>query len=252
MKGMLIFQHAASMVFRNWREAIQIGLVPLVILFGLLVAIAGPEVFGFVRRVDVFGLDEVQSNPDDGPVLWAFGAISLCVLWVFVGWHRFILLGVYPKGWLPRPYLGAVFGYLARVGLMMVIVVLLLIPLTMLSAAFLMVPGTDNVVFFGFYAVIMLVFARLSPILPAAAIGKDLKLKQALAATKGANVDLLVACGIYATVGIALVLGVGLFDKHLGGISVLLLIPANLFLTLLGVSIITTIYGHYFEKRPLT
>ncbi|PYG26569.1 hypothetical protein C8N36_12146 [Pelagimonas varians] len=252
MKGMLIFKHAMSMVLRNWREAVQIGLVPMFILFGFLVAIVGPEIFGFVQHVDPFGTEEVPSNALLAPIFWVFGAIILCAIWVFVGWHRFILLGIYPKGWIPRPYLRAVLAYLARIFMLLLIGCFLLVLLTILSAALLTMPGTGNMVIFGFYAIILIVFTRLSPILPAAAIGKNLKLVQALAATKGANVDFLIVIGLCASVVVALALGVGLVERLVGGISVLLLIPANLFLTLLAVSIVTTIYGHYVEKRPLT
>lgn len=252
MKGILIFKHAVSMVFRNWREACQLGVVPMVVLFGCLIAIAGPEVIGFVDRAEVIGPNGVSSGELLGSMLWLLAAFVLCVIWVFVGWHRFILLGIYPKGWLPHPHVGAMLGYLARAALLMVIGVLLLIPLTLLSAVLLSAPGTGNTVFFGFYAVILIIFARLSPILPAAAIGKDLKLGQALAATSGATVDLLVVIGLCAVVGVAIVLGVEFANSLAGGFGVLLVIPANLFLTLLGVSIITTLYGHYVENRPLS
>lgn len=251
MKGLLIFRHALSMVLRNWREAIQIGLVPMLILFGFLVFLLGPDVMGFARHVDVFTVESVPSSVVLRHIFWILFVTVVCVVWVFVGWHRFVLLGEYPNGWLPRPYFGSVLRYLARLAQVMLIGVFLLIPLTIFSAFALSAPGTGNGVFFGFYAVLLIVFFRVSPILPAAAIGGDLRLGQAFVATKGASVAFFVLIGLGGAVLVAVVLLAGFADRAIGGISVLLLVPANLLLTLLWVSIVTTVYGHYVENRAL-
>ena len=101
------------------------------------------------------------------------------------------------------------------------------------------------------YLPILVIGFRITADLPAAAIGVDKPFLSGWAATVGQSADLIVL----ALVVIVILGGLGLIGGYVfGSSSVLYAIWAFVFgwfQMMVAVSILTTLYGHYIEKRPL-
>lgn len=101
------------------------------------------------------------------------------------------------------------------------------------------------------YIFIVLAFMRLSTTLPAAAVGKPATFGEAFAATAGSwgslFVLLLVVVGCQVVAQTAMLV-LGAITPIL---SILFSIATTVFLSLLNVSILTTLYGHYIEGRSI-
>ena len=113
---------------------------------------------------------------------------------------------------------------------------------------------------FNFSALSLLAFAstciyyvllyRLSPILPAAALGNKLSFGEAIKATKGATFSFVVLGFFLAKLSVLFSLAELLFihSPTVIAIGVQILFA---WLIVINLSVITTIYGHYIEGRPL-
>lgn len=267
MKGWLIFKHSLLMVLRNWREALQVGLVPIALVFTL-----GTLLFGTMGLDVLLTPDLVMDSQtdalltDDEPLYPAgfFGSFFLiwivafvAMFWVVVSWHRFVLLEEYPKGWIPKFHGDRILAYFGRTLLLGLIAAIAMIPvmaaLAMLTGG-LATTGSDAV---GIIASLLLVLVlslllfRLVPILPAAAIGKPLALAESWRATQGATTDILMLALVGFAVQIALQAVVGVFVFVSPVLGLIVSGVTSLVLALVNVSILTTFYGHYVEGRPI-
>ncbi len=243
MQGWKIFAHALGMVVRNWREALRIALLPTTL--------------GAVAFV-VVGIVLPQSHAAGGEVaargsMILAGLISiliwvLAMVWMLVNWHRFILLFEYPSGWLPPLRRGAIAAYLWWVVQMTLMVIAALIPLVVLTQ---ILGGAHSILLMIWVGATLYGFYRISPILPAAAVGETLGMRAAWDATRpGAGAIVVVI--IMTMVATQLV---GVTDVLLTGsipvLGAILSIMMTAALGLLNASILTTIYGHYIDGRPL-
>lgn len=174
--------------------------------------------------------------------------------WVAVAWHRYILLEEYPDGALPRFNGPEIWRYcLWSFGLSIAFA----LPLAMIGGVMfgladldVLGPGAMLILIpLGF--VLFWALARVSPILPAVAVGKQLTPVEAWSATRP------IALGL---VWILLLLSLG--GTLLSGLSLALysavpflgIIAAGVLqwlLTMLPLSVATTIYGVYVEGRSL-
>lgn len=260
MKSYRILRHSIQQITGNPRAALMLS-IPLVIA---LIAMQA-----FMPTTPVVAEDDTMPALDVGFLfisLLAFGASLLLA----VNWHRHVLL---EEPATLRPRGGRMGVYLLRalqIGLlaMVVMVVIALAGMAIsavagLSAALFAAPAELStsmilliflgsivglVIGFWIYALMM----RLSVMLPAAAVGKGLGLRQALAQTRGTTgtmVMLVLLMGL-----LAIVLAIPMIVAQLAGLFVLVSVlefALNWFLTVLGVSLLTTLYGHYVEGRPL-
>lgn len=240
-----IFIHSVQMIFNNLPQVVRIVLVPMGI------GIAGIALFA-VLGVSMDGTDSEGATGGQiaGMILLALVLIGLA-LWVIVAWHRFILLAEYPQGWVPMlrtdrmlSYIGHSFWIgLVMMGLMLPLFLVVgvvggLAPLivTIVSVAVIV---AGNVVFF-----------RLATMLPAAAIGRSLRLKEAWIATEGSSVTILILVLILGVAQFALQLLLGLL-LLVPVIGAVLMVLGTVVSGLVNISILTTLYGYYIEKRAL-
>jgi len=94
-----ILREALFSTLRNWRQAIQIFLIPLGIVITLFVGI----LFFGTQTVTIDG----QTVDVPSPFLFVFFPVFLfLIFWPVVAWHRLLVLDDQPKGLLPptRPY----------------------------------------------------------------------------------------------------------------------------------------------------
>lgn len=196
--------------------------------------------------------------------MWALGLAGtlLPLLWIAVGWHRFILRGERPWLLMPRLPLSAMARYAWRSFTM----VLLTITLEILGLIVLGLPllllldwlragpgvhswlplatGTLSLLLFTF------IFLNVSPVLVGAACGERVSLRDAVWANDGGALAMLVLSVL--NIGLLLLFGEIEYRLHLHGIVLGGYdLASNWFLTLLGIGILTTIYRQFVDRTLL-
>lgn len=124
-----ILREALVSILRNWRQAIQIFLIPSGIVIALFVSIL---LFG-TQTVTIDG----QTVDMPSPFLFVlFPVFLFLIFWPVVAWHRLLILDDQPKGLLPptRPY--SVLRYVLNVlglGLLLALIMMAIVGLLMIS-----------------------------------------------------------------------------------------------------------------------
>ena len=172
-------------------------------------------------------------------------------LWPVVAWHRFILLAEYPKGWIPALRFDRILSYAGHAILLGLVALVLVLPIGMIIG----VTDTSAPVAGTIFLVLVVlalnvIVLRLSPILPAVAIGRPLRMKEAWEATKGANGTIFLLLVILSVFQFVLQFVFGLLIL-IPVIGVLIMLIGVLISALINVSILTTLYGHFVEGRDL-
>ncbi len=255
MKGLKLFTHSVRMVFGNLKEVIQIGLVPYIL--ATLVAIGLIITSGF-------SMSELGEGPvfrgDNITVVQLLSIIVVIIvyivaaLWTVVNWHRFVLLNEYPKGML-QPFRGEnVFGYLG--GGFFLVIVVGLPSIVVLRVLYNTLIGSQIDLLLLIIPIVgilaKLIMFRLSPILPAVAIGNRVTLAEAWNATSKASWPLVLCLLIFGVLNSA---GKWLAEtvmkmEPISGVLLSVLLSAVF--GMIGISLLTTIYGHYVEGRELS
>lgn len=258
MLGLRLFMHAVRMAANNWQAALQIFALPfgaaLLIVMGLTTLMGLGPFFLLTGETAEFS----SLGPATGLlILLCFLGIWMAMSIGVVHWHRFILLGEMPRSLMFRLSWVQALKYMigALVIFLMLILPLILVGMmvSMISAGFLkqgdvwVAQGLNLVMNLGF----LTAFLALSPILPAAAIDRKFKLGESLAAMSGSSKALIV-CAICLT-GVEFLAETVI--NPLVSVSWQLVALSSVFLSaftgLIGISLITTLYGHYIEDRPL-
>ncbi len=255
MLGLEIFVHSVKMVLRNLKQALQISVVPAVLGGALIIALF------FVFNVPLEAFEDSEHGLPSGVNPGSFLVFILCVLavflgavfWIIVSWHRFVLLEEFPSGFLPPFRFDRILAYFGRLVLLGLLGVIAFLPASFIIGAVAQSSvAVSIVVMLGFVLLLSVAFYRLSPILPAAAIGKSLSFSEAWAATTGAG-GAIVVLFIVATLFQLLIQFVGGLLIIIPVVGPLILIfVAMLVLPLINVSILTTMYGVFIEKRELS
>ncbi len=251
----LIVRHAFQMVFGNIADALRVSVGPVLILAAIF--------FGVIR---IFGLqadffNEIQVNPDLAQrafpaALILIVAYLLVFAWVAVAWHRFVLLEEYP-GYLPALNGRPIVPYLVKTILLALVLMAIMLPLLLLLGLalgpVLMAAPLVGSILLGLFigAVFSYFWLRFAICLPATAVGVPMKIGASwtasapLSSTIFGVTLIITALNILATV----------IAEQLSGLSGALGTVANLAVTwvtmMVGVSILTTLYGHLVEGREL-
>ncbi|WP_420585550.1 hypothetical protein [Ruegeria sp.] len=255
MLGLEIFVHSVKMVLRNLKQAIQVSLVPALIGGVLITGLF------FLFDIPLDALDNAEAGlPEDvsagaalGFLLGLLAVLFGTVFWIVVSWHRFVLLEEYPTGFVPPFRFDRILAYFGRVLLLGLLCGIAFVPCTFVVGAVSVasVPVSVALMVVLFILIIVL-FYRLSPILPAAAIGKPLSFSEAWSATSGASGAILLLIIVTSLFQLLMqfVGGLLLFIPVIG--PLVLIFVAMLVLPLINVSILTTMYGVFVEKRELS
>lgn len=253
MLGWKMFVRAVTLLLDDLPDALRLSAVP----YSLVVA---SSLWLALRYPDAVGLG-TAAMPDAAPADPGYVVGSLLVavvnlivtLWVAVGWHRHVLQGEQPEGWLPRLHGPQVLGYLGRtilIGILVAATIFVVsIPVATIAMAF---PSGFATLVMGSVALFaaMIVFYRLAVILPACAIGRSMSFREAIDATKGHSGTVAVLALL--TVGFSLLLQVPTaIDGAMGLITVIYQAVVGWVGLLLGVSTLTVLYGHTVEGRPV-
>ena len=256
-----IVKHAFQMIFNNFGQAVRVSLVPSVLLiaaWAVLLAVSGVPMAAFGGNPEAADFSNVSLLS----LLLIFAGLAFTMFvagWVAVAWHRFILLEEY-SGFVPATSGRPIWGYVGKSLLLGLIITLAAIPLSFivgfLAAGSLTVAGqipTPVAIIAGLAlgAIIGFLWFRLAICLPAKAIGDDMTFGQAWAASARLSGTIF---GMTLII-VALNIGAGVILGALFGgvpvISVVLEIAINWLSTMVGISVLTTLYGHLVEGRPL-
>jgi hypothetical protein len=245
MKGLQIFMHSVRQVLGNLVPALQLSAV----LYGVQVVI-----------VSLLGGGGMGASPGEGPnvvlALIAGLVVLITGLWIAVGWHRYVLLNEQPSI-VPPVHMDRLVAYLIK---MVIIIVILIIPA--LAVGVIAAPFSQKALFAGpfVFAVfsgvlalpLIVLFLLFSAALPGTAVGGQSGLNAAWYATKGDIGSIIVVALLLSAMSVV-------FD--LLAFYVFSMIPMGLLLwgivsgwvkTMVGISVITTLYGHYVENRALS
>ena len=250
--GPQLVAKSVLLIWNNLWAALRATAVPVALSFVVAALLAGA--FGG-------GAEALRSGAADGvAVLGGFLAFVVVVLgyaWAAVAWHRYVLLEEEP-GVLPRPpkdrvlaYVGAALRLIGPMILVGVLVAVAGLGLLGLVAGF----GEGGAALAGLVAVglsfaVFYAVLRFSLHLPAAAVGHYMGAFESWAVTAPAKNAILTAAILLSL--LQGVLGVVASALNLAGVAGLLLaLIVNWFSTVLGLSILTALYGHIVEKRPL-
>lgn len=252
MLGLKIFFHAASMIFRNMSMAIRIFSVPLVAMIAVMLGLTGFE----------------QSLGQFSIILIVLIASITLLIWGVVAWHRYILLEERPAGLIPAFNFRLIAGYYWRGILLGLVAIPFLMVLAFVGSIFLGVGGlevdtsvsnlttpSNSILVFQVFTwaitlILLVVLTRLSLILPAYALDRPIGMAESWEETQGTIFAIFVLV-------ICLTILQWLFDYSYQMIADQQLLGAlwrlatSLFLALLNVSILTTLYGVFIEKREL-
>lgn len=267
-----IILHAIKMVFFNLGASARIGLP--------LLALMAAQPFVMASALGITPMEALLYEPDIDPatglVDWTgFGVfigttllVGLGAVWSIVGWHRYVLLEEMPGAIGPSVPVGRVLGY---VWALIVLVFVLAVPVVAIMLGFGVVAGmtgsaemVDVVAIAVVVVLVVLAYItgfRMSLVLPAAAIGKPMGPLAAYRATKG-QLGLFIGLILWAILFgllVAIVVGGVAFVTMTVVDQVAWVTPVALgayalvqvAATLIGASVLTTLYGVIIEKRDL-
>ena len=235
---------AVRMTFENWQEALRI--TALSVLIGFLLFVFAPD-----PQAGPIGAGEWLAYIAMTVLSLAFGVVMA------IGWHRFVLLGERGSGIVPLVRRSRFFAYVLKSILIAAVILVPGLLIVAVAVALALASGTSAlVVLVGFVATIvgLIVSYRLAAVLPAAALDSNISIRQAWEATDGSTGPIVVMALLSALAVFGLDL-VTLVLITLPGGEILALVwaaIANWIKAVVGVTIITIIYGHYVEERPLT
>lgn len=251
MKGWQIFMHSIRQVFDNFEGALRVSGVLYLVQICVSLAFGGGA---FMASRDM-----AQNGPGAGFYLGILVVLLVALVtgfWIAVAWHRYVLLG--EKAEIIPTFRGdRIWAYLLRslgyglivilIGAVWGMVVSFLVGSVLAQSMFV------GLVLIGFliYLPVLVIAFRMSADLPAAALGVERPFMSGWAATQGQTADLVSLAAIVVVFGVTLqLIGVYIFGQ-IAILSIIWSLLVGWVQMMVGVSILTTLYGHYIEKRAL-
>lgn len=244
-KSLRIFMHSIWQIFGNFGAALRLSALPYGLQIITLMLIM-PMSMGMYSDEEVF-----PSTGRGAAFVLVIAVVVVTSLIIAVNWHRFILNNEAPR-LIPKLHGSEMWRYLLRLALITIIIVAIMVPLVALLASLLAPIGSGLMPVATMTAALAasLVIFRLSVSLPAIAIGEQMSLREGWDSLSGQWPMLL-------GVGLLCVAGQFLLDLAtvIFAFSPLLFIAAQVLVgwvtLMVGLSILTTLYGHYVQGRPL-
>ncbi|MEX0301832.1 MAG: hypothetical protein AB3N24_05365 [Leisingera sp.] len=254
MKSWALFSHSVGMLVRNFGDLLRVFLVPTL----LIVAVCGMflKVTGLLDVLQWGVMTPLQESSGLGGPLFLVVLLSLLIgMWSVVAWHRFVLLEELPQGWVPHLRSERVMAYFGRSFQILLVLFCMMLPILLVVLFVLMAlsgaePVVLEVISLPIAILVTYLVLRLSVILPAAALGVDMGLRDVWRYTGNSFGDILgLAAILVAAQYVAEFTINSLAATPSLSVSVSIILSAAL--ALLNISILTTLYGHYVEDRPI-
>jgi hypothetical protein len=252
--GWLIIKHSFGLVFRNFGNALKVSVGPIIIASAILYGTV--LLTGFTPA---WAATSIMLGRLPGTLI-AVAAVGVIVYmfvatWIAVAWHKFILIEEYP-GFLPPLSVPTVTAYIGKSFVIGLLLLLALVPMLFVAGLALGLLGlTQNAMaslVIGFVLGLLLTYLwlRLAMVLPGVAIGNSMTNREAWTATAPMSDDIFGASAILVAVNSAISFAAD-FVLPTGIVYYLVILAINWFTMMVGISLLTTLYGHLIEKRPL-
>ncbi len=247
MKAWQLFVHSVRLIVNNFESALRIS--------GVLYLVQAITQIYLFQNMDT----EVLPDGTEMPVMaladsFAFLLLSIfsviASLWIAVAWHRFVLKEEYPSGWIPKWHGSNMLGYLGRSILISLLIMVgcfaisLPLGLLVILLPFLMPAVPIAMILF----VVWLLF-RMSTALPSAALGKTVSLKDAWSETAPHSPVILQLSAITVVAFLIIMTPSLLAAESESVIGLIYDLVIGWMVTMVGISTLTTVYGHVVEGR---
>ncbi|MCT4555066.1 MAG: hypothetical protein N4A53_10295 [Pelagimonas sp.] len=248
IKGFKLYVYAVRMVLRNWLAISKVSIAPI-----------AAAIFVLYYLLPKFFKEGEQTGINFVLFFFVFIVLGFLMVVVVVWWHRFVLLEDESDGHISSLPQRAILAYIGRLILLVIIAMLVSLPLLFLSQRALQIAGVFAVVFLLWplvYILLASVFLRMSFILPAAAVGKPISIAEAMEDTRGSFWVFLSATVCAAVVqfvadhAVNWLIGLASGSVAYYSISIFSLLVSAM-VAMFNVSLLTTLYGHYIEGRPI-
>ena len=253
--GVNLFMHSVRLVLGDWRNALRItGLLYLIYAIpALVIGLLFPQ-----PQPGQASEAALSSAMSAAPASIITALLALVVyLWLAVTWHRYILLDEQPSGQLPPFNQSRILAYAGNAILLALLqLVVMIVVGAVLSPLLFLGPAAYAIILpIAFISIGLIINYRLGLVLPARALGKPLTFGEAWAATKGESGTILVLAIVSAVAAVIITIPGMLLAllPGIGGIlSAIWMLAIGWVTLLVGISILTTLYGVYIEKRTIS
>ena len=260
-----IFSQSVLRVFNNLGPAIRVSLVPYLIAVVAIGVLIGSSVMALMQAgSDPAAMQAAFANNFPWlQFILCFVVGIVCFTWTAVAWHRYILLDETP-GWLPPFKGGRIWAYILRT----LLIALIMIPVALVSVIVLglvggligggigqanqaLGVGVAFVFVLVAYVIIIVVAYRLYASLPGAAIDNGAGIGDGWRATAGTWGTMLMLAIITLVISLVCSFVIGWVTGMAPIVGIVLQLVYSWIAALVGVSIVTTLYGYYVQKRSI-
>lgn len=274
MQAWKLFSHSVLQIIRNFKAVLLITFIPFIILsvpiFTVMSAV--PQIIegavddpssGIFFQLEFFG----RSIPFESfssfiwLLLFSLAFAGIVSLWAVVAWHRFILLNEPPQNPFSKENLLRMASYFKTLILLIIIIIPIFLVTSLLSsfvlAKVLTSPvGAKTILIMILWATLFsaffwTIYLRLCPALPASALGEDVSFFDGYMETRGATITFFIMGIAFTLAGMSYEFLLDIIPVHLFGLSQICEFVAAWLAFVFNLSLITTLYGHYVEKRAL-
>lgn len=257
MQGWKIFTHSMRMVFENMGPALRIS--------GLLYAVyVAVDLYFRLNYLDdwmvfqlALALDIIPPVPPRGffPTMVLNFIVALSTsFWIAVLWHRFVLLSEAPKTVFP-PFYSDVFGRyfwrMIQLALMVIAFGFVLLMLLGLALGPLLGDSAGMVIKTIMMGAVLYLSYRFGLVFPAVALNMPISFKTSWTKTEAASgaIGQLAVVGVMASIIIQIPSSMN--SDPISVINLTYSYVVGWFAMMIGISVLTTLYGIYIEGREL-
>lgn len=259
--GVRLTRHVLGQVFGNLGQAARITLLPLVVFFVLVTAVAAPLVTEYLAALEgIEGLEPGGPPPELPPMSGGNVAFLLFLIplglivfsWVAVGWHRYVLLEEYPLIAVPRWSFDRVLAYVGRTLILSGILLAVAFVASFISIAIVQALGA----FAGAGLLIAMTialswaFTRMGLVLPATALDAPLSISESWGVTRRASGEIFVPIIAFA-IGFTFLGQVASLIFGATIVGTLVSAALSWVQMLCNLALLTTLYGNLVERREL-
>lgn len=252
-----IMRHTIMMVLGNLTDALKASILPFLIAIAITVAVFA--IVGLNMDVIVSGPMTGNTMPEQSAgallgILLLIPVYLFVFAWVAVTWHRFVLLEEYP-GILPQIGDRPIWPYVGKSLMLAIIFILIAIPLGIVvgivASPFMALSPflAGSVVAIVMGLIVSYLWLRWALILPSTALGTNMTMSESWQASSRVSRTILGVSFLLILMNFVLSQIAVLIGANIVGLIISLIV--NWFTLMVGISILTTLYGHLVENREL-
>lgn len=254
MRSWAIFRRAIMLIVDDLGAALRISALPYAVFTGVSVWLAGTLDLAAIAQMEPDAMAAALPAGLAWRILLAALVSLAAFLWIAVAWHRYVLLREGGDGWIPPLEGRLLLGYLGRLLLISLIVLAAVMIVTVAIAPF--APGVSVALSI---IVGMVLFYRLGLILPAGAIGRPITVAEAWRASQGQSGTVVLVALMTSALSFLFELPAlldasgtaGTVVASPGPIGFVYDLVVTWILLMLGVTVLSTLYGHFVEGRAV-